>query len=160
MPLLVDGHNLIGNDPDISLADPEDELLLIRKLESYSRAHRRSVIVFFDRGQLPSGSSPAAGLVTIRFVRPPRTADDAIIAHLRSLGGEAKNWTVVTSDRQLQTAVRELGASVLRSDEFLSAMTASAPTPAGEEKPEVLSEEELHEWQELFRRGSEDNQEQ
>lgn len=160
MPLLVDGHNLIGHDPDISLADPQDELLLIRKLESYSRSQRRSLVVYFDRGGRESGLSPAAGLVTVRFVRPPRTADDAILAHLRRLGGEARNWTVVTSDRQLQAAAKELGAGVVRSDEFLSALRTAEPAPADAEKPEVISEEEIKEWQELFRRGPENGQDQ
>jgi S-adenosylhomocysteine hydrolase len=32
MPYMIDGHNLIGKLPDISLDDPNDEALLVQKL--------------------------------------------------------------------------------------------------------------------------------
>ena len=45
--LLIDGHNLIGQTPGLSLADPNDEQKLIVMLRKYAarkqRAHRRRV---------------------------------------------------------------------------------------------------------------------
>lgn len=158
MPLIIDGHNLIGADPTISLDDPQDELQLVRKLQGHSRTSRRSLVVYFDQGELSACTSLSAGLVSVRFVRPPRTADDAILAHLRRLGGEARNWTIVTSDRQLQAAARELGARVLQSEDFALEMNSSGPSPGESEKPEMLSSDEIAEWEELFRRGGDDHE--
>ena len=51
MPLLVDGHNLIGQVPGLSLADADDEAQLVQLLRRYSTAKRgRQVVVVFDRG--------------------------------------------------------------------------------------------------------------
>jgi len=38
MPLLIDGHNLIGQIPDISLSDPDDEAKLVLLLRRYTTA--------------------------------------------------------------------------------------------------------------------------
>jgi len=46
--LLVDGHNLIGKLPNISLSDPDDEAKLVRVLENYHavRPHDEILVVF------------------------------------------------------------------------------------------------------------------
>ena len=51
MHYLIDGHNLIGALPDISLEDPDDEVKLILVLRSWAVARRRrEVTVIFDGG--------------------------------------------------------------------------------------------------------------
>ena len=37
---LIDGHNLIGQLPDLSLTDPDDEAKLVQKLTGFPRARR------------------------------------------------------------------------------------------------------------------------
>ena len=54
MPLLIDGHNLIGQMPDIDLADPDEESKLVHRLKRYCRQHNRRATVVFDAG-LPGG---------------------------------------------------------------------------------------------------------
>ena len=78
MPYIIDGHNLIGAIPGLSLADLDDEHALIHRLSEYARSHQRSITVYFDRGFLAAPQISNAGRVKVRFVRPPRTADDAI----------------------------------------------------------------------------------
>lgn len=159
MPFVIDGHNLIGADPDIRLEDPEDEARLIRRLERFSRAERRRITVYFDRGQLAGTDPRAGGLVSVRFSRTGIPADTAILNHIRSLGGAARNWTVVTSDRALQAAVRELGARVQRSEDFLAEMSRTATPSEDRARESEMPAEELEEWLRLFRQRRDDGPE-
>jgi uncharacterized protein len=53
MIYLIDGHNLIGKMPDISLSDPDDEEQLALRLRQWAAENKsRQVIVIFDRGVL------------------------------------------------------------------------------------------------------------
>ncbi len=151
MPYLIDGHNLIGAHPAISLDDPEDELRLVQALQAFAGREGRSIWVYFDAAGPASPKSFRAGRVQARFVTPPRTADDAICEHLRRLGREASNWTVVSSDQQVSQTARQAGARALSSQEFIRRL-AEADDEQPEEKPAAnLTAEELETWQRLFR---------
>ena len=56
MPLLIDGHNLIGRGqlPGLRLDDPDDEAKLVTRLRAYCARARKRATVVFDRG-LPGG---------------------------------------------------------------------------------------------------------
>ncbi len=120
MPYLIDGHNLIGRHPRLSLADPDDERALLTLLASEARRTRRKMIVFFDRGQ--AGSRPQRmGPLEVRFVSVPRSADEALLDYLRRVP-DRRNWRVVTSDRRVAAHARQLGATIISADEFLQTM--------------------------------------
>ncbi len=120
MPYLIDGHNLIGRHPQLSLADPDDERALLALLAAEARRVRRKMIVFFDRGQ--TGSRPQRmGALEVRFVAPPRSADEALLDYLRRVPDRG-NWRVVSSDRRVTAQARHMGAVVLSADEFLQGM--------------------------------------
>ena len=92
----------------------------------------------------------------VQFVRPPRTADDAIRAHLRQLDREATNWTVVTSDNAVASAARQAGATVLKSHEFAMQMMAADNDNPEDEKPDHhLDSDEIESWEKLFGGGEE-----
>lgn len=151
MPYLIDGHNLIPCIPGLRLSDPEDEAKLIGLLRAFSLRERTRVTVYFDRGQLGAGSVPGGASVTVRFIRPPRTADDAIAAHLVALGGEARNWTVVSSDREVQRSARSAGARRLGSVVFARRLTQE-PGRVDPEKPEAPGDtEDVRYWERRFR---------
>lgn len=153
MPYIVDGHNLIGAMREIHLEDPDDEALLISRLRRFCARTRRGVTVYFDRGAPTRHAPRDAGGLSIRFVRPPRSADQAIMQHLSRLKGTARNWTVVSSDQEVQTSARRAGARVLSSDAFALLLTRSIGAPGRGEKPESeMAEEELSEWMRLFHR--------
>lgn len=151
MPLVIDGHNLIGSDPTIGLSDPQDEVRILHKIAEYCRTTRHRVVVYFDRAAAAADNDYSAGLLSVRFVRTPRSADEAILDHLRQLGGEAKNWTLVSSDRALRASARELGARLLPSGEFASDLNQPSLDREPTEKPESVSDDELEEWMRLFR---------
>ncbi len=157
MPFIIDGHNLIAALPDLDLSDPDDERKLVEKLQGFcSRANRRAT-VYFDRGAPGGEPTIKSGRVDIRFVRLPRTADDAIRDHLLKLGKEAPNWTIVSSDREIISAADRAGAAVLHSDAFGQMISTSTNTSAQSEKPMMkMSDEDIAEWEKLFKDRDQD----
>lgn len=157
MALLIDGHNLIPHIPGIHLEDPDDEGQLIKLLQEFCRVRRKSVEVFFDRAPAGEAGKRHFGQVRAYFVRSGVTADEAIMAQLSQLGKRAKNVTVVSSDRQVQQAARAAHAKVVTSQAFSADLQKLA-----EEVPELnpcsrnLSEEEVVQWENLFKGGQSD----
>ena len=151
MPYLIDGHNLIPK-LGLSLRNADDEMQLVARLQAFCRAERRSVEVYFDGAPAGQVGTRKLGLVTAHFVRIGITADSAIASRLKTLGRAARNWTVVSSDRQVQTNARAAGAQVVSSDAFagevIESMRAPAPSSANERG---MSAEEVEEWIRLFR---------
>lgn len=154
MPYLIDGHNLIPHVRGLSLRQADDEERLLARLQAFCRRARvRQMEVFFD--QAPPGMSGTRryGLVTAHFVRQGSTADAAIRRRLRQLGRAARNWTVVTSDREVQAAARAVHAKVLSSHAFAAQLDA-APTTDVDEKP--APGDDLDTWLRLF--GAQDEE--
>lgn len=152
MPFIIDGHNLIAALPDLDLSDPDDERKLVEILRGFCSRTNRRATVYFDRG-VPGGEPTIkSGRVDVRFVRLPRTADDAIRAHLLKLGKEAPNWTIVSSDREVISAARRAGTAVLHSDAFGQMISTSTNTSVQNEKPMgAMSDKDLAEWEKLFK---------
>ncbi len=152
MPYLIDGHNVIGQMRDISLSDPHDEDRLVALLVAWCHRRGASATVYFDRGAPGVDGAARRGRLTVRFVRPPRTADVAIEDHLRRLGRGARDWTVVSSDHDVRQAARRSGARTVDSAAFAARLRTSSAAPASE-KPEGSSQEEVSAWLKEFRRG-------
>lgn len=147
MPYLVDGHNLIGRYPGLSLRDPEDEQKLLVLLQQFGNRTRRRMVIFFDRG-VPLNTSLSRGVIEARFVRPPRQADEALLHYLRQIRDPA-NWTVVTSDREVAQDARALGARVLASERFAQAVAKALQKAPADQTPKEGAAE-LDEWIDLF----------
>jgi predicted RNA-binding protein with PIN domain len=149
MPYLIDGHNLIPK-LGLRLDSIDDEMELVAILQEFCRMERKQVEVFFDGAPTPQAGTRKLGAVTARFVRLGTTADNAIRKRLKSLARSARNWTVVSSDRQVQAEARAALAEVISSDSFAVTLTqarASAPKPNNERK---LSQKEIDNWLKLF----------
>jgi len=163
MPILIDGHNLIGRLADLDLNDPDDEAKLVSRLRAYcgrapkrGRAHKRRrahkrVTVVFDRG-LPGGRSHAlsGGGVEVVFAASGRSADGILRERIRR-ARDPRGLTVVTSDREVIAAAQARGARVMRSEEFAARLSARG-APADEQDVH-LSAEEVAEWMEIFGAG-------
>jgi predicted RNA-binding protein with PIN domain len=151
MPFLIDGHNLIAATPGISLSDLDDEQAMIQMLTKYARTSRRSITVYFDRASLAAPLISNTARVEIHFVRPPRTADDAIRSHIKRLGREVSNWTVVSSDREVRAAAKRAGARVMDSRSFASRLWSGQAGETVPEKPEQeLAPEDIKAWEKIF----------
>lgn len=156
MPYLIDGHNLIPKIPGMDLGAVDDEAQLIELLQEFCRRRRKKVEVYFDNA--PAGQPRARnyGLVIARFARTGVSADTLIQTHLQRLGGAARNWTVVSSDQQVQAAARAARAKSISSETFaremIDALRESSSEP--EEGSEAgISPEELDDWLALFGGG-------
>ena len=152
MPYIIDGHNLIPKVPGLSLQDIEDEIQLVKMLQEFCRINRKQVEVFFDNA--PPGQPVARnyGSVVARFVREGGTADWAIHNKLKRLGGEARNWTVVSSDREVQVNARNLRSKVISSEVFAQQLMevlgeSAESTP---ESQNELSPQEVEDWMQIF----------
>ena len=150
MPYLVDGHNLIPK-VGLRLDSPDDELKLTRILQNFARLKREQVEVYFDGA--PPGSAGTRSLSGIKahFVRAGQTADSAIRARLNNMGKTAKNWTVVSSDREVQGSAQTAHAQFVSSESFakLIEKTINSAPPSSTAK-EKLSEAEVDEWLKIF----------
>jgi len=152
MPYIIDGHNLIPKVPGLSLEDLDDEQQLVNLLQDFCRVKQKKVEVFFDNA--PAGSSGARtfGCVVARFIRQGRTADQAILEKLRRLEGEARNWTVVSSDREVRKSARSVRAKSMRVEEFAKELIrlSADRSQQMQEHDADLSKQEVDEWLELF----------
>jgi predicted RNA-binding protein with PIN domain len=157
MSYIIDGHNLIPKVPGLNLNKLDDEALLIEQLQVFSRVSRRKIEVFFDQAPPGSAGKHRAGTVLVHSVSQELTADEAILKRLRRLGGDARNWTLVTSDRRLQGEARQFRVRIVTSEEFSNdlgdALLRDASPITGESAK--LNETQVEEWMRLFKeRGS------
>lgn len=165
MRYLIDGHNLIPKIPGLSLQALDDERQLIELLQEFCRQHARRrrdacLEVFFDQAPPGQAGTRRYGMVKAHFVRQGRTADQAILESLRRQGKQARNYTVVSSDHQVQSGAREMRAGVLSSEQFAALLNASVEN--GDEKEEYRqqsapSPQEVDEWLKLFGADNEDS---
>jgi predicted RNA-binding protein with PIN domain len=149
MPYLIDGHNLIPK-LGLRLDSIDDEMELVGILQEFCRREQRQVEVFFDGAPATHAGTRKLGSVTAQFVRLGTTADDAIRNRLKRLGKSAKNWTVVSSDRQVQAEARAVHAEVVSSELFAAMLKQardSVPKPGDERN---LSPKEVDDWLKLF----------
>jgi len=149
MPYLIDGHNLIPK-LGLRLDSPDDEQELIAILQEFARLSRHRAEVYFDGAPAGEARTRKYGMVTAHFVRLGTTADTAMRVALQKLGSAARNWSVVSSDHEVQAVAQEVRAGVLSSEEFasrLNALRQSSNRPSEETK---LSSEEIAEWLKLF----------
>lgn len=149
MPFLIDGHNLIPK-LGMRLDSIDDEEQLIKLLQEFCRLEQRKVEVFFDGAPPQHAGARKVGLVTAHFVRVGSTADDAIRNRLRRLGRGAKNWTVVSSDRQVQAEARAAQAEIMSSEAFAGMLKHSRHCALESGEEQKLSPDEVEEWLKLF----------
>ncbi len=160
MPILIDGHNLIGAGvfPDIRLSDEDDEAKLVARLRVWKSRYKGGFTVIFDRG-IPGGKDRKLGGagVEVIFAASPRQADDLIRKRIR---GRTPGLILVSNDRALRQEAQAQGVTVWSGQEFAQRMTLSGPdAPEPGADPDVrLSGDEVEGWLDLFQRRSRDGE--
>jgi predicted RNA-binding protein with PIN domain len=148
LPILIDGHNLIGQMPTLSLEDPHDEEMLVTLLRSYQARTGKAITVVFDPGGGALAQTQRIGGVEVVFASPGSTAD-AVIARRVRASRDPQGWLVVTSDQQLTGTVSRQGARVQSAAAFATQLSRpTEPPPEWREKPP--SSEEVEAWLSLF----------
>jgi predicted RNA-binding protein with PIN domain len=152
--LLIDGHNLIGQTPGLSLADPHDEQKLIVMLRQYAARKNARISVVFDSGN-PGGKSKelSGGNVTATFAGSHTNADRVLMERIRELK-KSGDWVVVSSDREVQQAALQRKMTVWSSAEFARKLGASPQREIEppEPKDSGLTQAEVDEWLKVFKR--------
>jgi uncharacterized protein len=163
MHYIIDGHNLIGKMPDISLKDPNDEVKLTMRIKNWvAESKKRQVTLFFDGGTLGSSLNRMSSRnLKVIFAPSGTIADSLIISHMRKLKNP-RDYTLVTSDREIIGHAKSLRIRSLLSEEFIERMgfvfkekSEKAPKVEKEVKPDKpdatkISEAEVQEWLDLF----------
>ena len=149
MPILIDGHNLIGRLSQLSLQDPDDEEKLVSLLRSYRARTGKAITVVFDPGGTFALSQKRrrGGIETV-FAAHGSNAD-AVIAKRVNRSRNPRDWLVVTSDRNLADIVARQGARVRSAEDFAKELGALGDTsPDWKDVPP--SAEEVETWLSLF----------
>jgi len=117
---LLDGYNIIYQMPTLNLAKLEDQRChLVHFVERYSPqgSPNNGVTIVFD------GNKEAFGRMTssaAKIIFSQNGSADDMIRNIVEQASQTKNIIVVTDDRELQYAVRALGAKTRRVKVFLS----------------------------------------
>jgi len=159
VPLLIDGHNLIGSGAlaDISLDDEDDEAKLVARLRVWRSKAKDQMTVVFDHGITGGKSIALSGAgVNVIFARNPQDADELIRKRLRN--HSSKGLILVSNDAELRRDAAAAQIEVWRSDEFVQRMQTRVrkdgkahPTQeAGAESHVNLSEREVDNWLRIF----------
>ncbi|HEY85965.1 MAG TPA: NYN domain-containing protein [Chloroflexi bacterium] len=149
MLVLVDGHNLIGKLPDISLDEADDEARLITKLRRYRARTGRNIIAFFDSGgSYKLSSKRTKGGISIHYAPHNKTADHLIISHLQR-ARHPRQILLVSSDRAIQQVARQVRAGIISSTDFAQELE-TRPASQDDEADVQLSKEEIEAWLSLF----------
>ncbi|MCL6511501.1 MAG: NYN domain-containing protein, partial [Anaerolineae bacterium] len=155
MPLLIDGHNLIGQLPDLSLSDPNDEAKLIAQLKAYVARTGRQITVVFD----PAPNSDLLdfghrkyreGKLEVIYAAPRHKADDVI----REIVGQAKDrkgLIVVTADGALAHFTRQCGVRVQPPAEFMRGLQQMLNAAADADEKPAAGKAEVEEWAKVFK---------
>lgn len=125
MGYLIDGHNLIGQMPDLSLADPDDEAKLVQKLMGFCARTGKRCVVIFDGG-IPGGwSALSTRPVEVVFASPRTTADRLMQERIRDTRDPGQ-WIVVSNDREVLAAAEGRRMKTLRSAAFAPMLAGTA----------------------------------
>ena len=122
MPLLIDGHNIIGSGvlQNISLQDENDEELFVSRLRVWRSNYRGKVTVIFDRGIVGGASRElSGGGIEVIFARNPQEADDLI---RRRIHRRPQGLIVVTNDRALRQEAKLYDIETWQAEEFVRRM--------------------------------------
>lgn len=156
MPYLIDGHNLIGQLPGLSLDDEHDEAKLVERLKGYMLRHRRRCTVVFDGG-LPGGPSRTLSSSSVRviFAHGGTNADRIIRERIGHIP-DPRNWTIISADHEILSAARGRHMRIVRPADFARELDAPPiPTdPGGGAAADVrLSPGEVDDWLRIFGAG-------
>jgi predicted RNA-binding protein with PIN domain len=118
MQLILDGYNVIGVDGGLGGGLETKRNRLLQQLSAYQSKKKVSITVVFD-GWRSGGRTETIQKkdgVTVVYSRLDEKADSVIIRMTRP---RASGTVVITSDREVRSAVERLGAATVLSEEFI-----------------------------------------
>jgi predicted RNA-binding protein with PIN domain len=154
MPYLIDGHNLIGQLPDISLSDPNDEAKLVIKLVGFAARKRSKCVVVFDKGITAGKSRMSNSAVEVVFAPSSSSADAIMIARIESTP-DPGYWIVVSNDNAVLKRARQRQMKAIRSSAFARELrpvqVIDKDADPGEAEHVRISPAEVEMWIQIFK---------
>lgn len=126
LELMLDGYNVtkdLRGQPTAPL--PQQRLWLVRTVAGVTAMYSVRPTIVFDGQERSAARTPSARGVRVIFTGQHELADDRIKEYVESMGIDVP-VLVVTSDREIREDVSKLGANVISSGTFLSAIGASS----------------------------------
>jgi hypothetical protein len=150
MPYLIDGHNVIGQTPGLSLEDPDDEVKLTALVKRWCIREKRKATLIFDGG-LPGGVSKLSNSdVTVVFASENHTiGDDLLLNRIRAEKNPA-GLIVVSSDQKIVNAAKQRRMTVMSAAEFGKRLSKVKQAEGSSTKEQGLGKDDLSEWEQLF----------
>jgi predicted RNA-binding protein with PIN domain len=152
--IIIDGWNVAWKIAEIRKHIPEDlhkaRTIFNSRVKSYFYGKKSVYKVIYDgKSGIMSEDDYVRG-IDIRFSQNPEKADHLIIKYLIRQKN-ARQWTVVTSDRSLSAHVRSLGAYVISSESFIQKITsAESDFPTHFKHNPQLGNDEMKFWLDQF----------
>ena len=154
MPVIIDGHNLIGKMSSISLADPHDEEKLVKKLARHLLSTRQKAIVVFDKGSGHDIMPPLKGPGLRIIFAPPESSADAIIIDMIKQDPNPKGLTVVSSDNEIRRCARSRRARLVAAEDFAKQLELGPKRRRRRRTDdEGLDNIDVAEWSDFFKKG-------
>lgn len=146
MEIWIDGYNLIRQVDQFACQERGAGLeagrtALIRALAGYKTETGHQIVLVFDGDDGIQGPDVIQKEgIRLVFSKPPLSADDVIVAHLKRRHGK-KSLLVVTSDREILREAKRHKISAMKSDDFSTELRSpklggSNSTTASEEETE------------------------
>jgi len=155
MQWLIDGHNLIGQMPNLRLDDPNDEEKLLGYLRRFRARTGHRLTVIFDAGHLYQyGFKQSQGGISIQFVPSGQIADQALVRRIRRVRNP-QEMIVVTSDQAVAQVAQQVGVRVASAREFARQLLQASPTGEDDRIDVNLSADEVDEWLDIFSQDKE-----
>ncbi len=158
MPYIIDGNNLVGSSPDISLEDPDARDKVIEIVRQFQQNRKNSVTVVFDGqpGEVVKVQDMPSKF-NIVYPRNGVTADDEI-KHILNGFTYFKEVVLVTSDRALKDFARKKGAKTVNAIEFYYELKRFSRVHGKKEEKKKrieveLSDSEVDQWMKIFDEG-------
>jgi predicted RNA-binding protein with PIN domain len=126
MPYLIDGNNLIGHMPDLSLKNRIDRRRLLQRLLAFQTVKNTRIILVFD-GPPDDDFAPERFQdipFSVRFPTPEESAD-SVIKDIISLETDLRQFFVVSSDREIGRYAHAKGAKSIKCEAFLRELKAA-----------------------------------
>jgi len=153
--IIIDAWNVIWKIPDLASLIPEDLQLARQRFNMLlqNQFQNKSIIykIIYD-GQSGMISSNAENRKQdIRFTKNPENADQNIINFIKTKK-KPQQWTIVSSDNEVQMRAKNLGASVISSEDFIKKLNKRhlEKSLIPKKVNPNISREEIDYWLEMF----------
>lgn len=155
MPTIIDGNNLIGSSPDISLNDPFAREKMLHLIKSYQKNRNTNLVIVFDGKPDSYYYGKSAGeKLSVVYPGFGVSADEEIKKILDGYT-DYKTVTLVSSDRELKEYARRMGVKTINSIEFYFELKKVYRIIGNKEEKlkrihGTISKQEVEKWMKIF----------